>query len=49
MMALCPLAAVVGVTVEFPVLEAFDWLTDEDRKKILHHNPAKVIPALAKV
>jgi len=25
-----------------------DWLTDEDKRKIFHDNPAKVCPALAK-
>ena len=32
-----------------PVLRGFDWLSEEDRRRILHHNPAKVCPALAKV
>lgn len=32
-----------------PVLRDFDWLSDEDRRKIVHFNPARVCPALAKV
>lgn len=32
-----------------PVLRSFDWLTEDDRRKILHHNPARVCPALGKV
>jgi predicted TIM-barrel fold metal-dependent hydrolase len=32
-----------------PVIAGFDWLTEEDKLKIFHHNPAKVIPQLAKV
>lgn len=32
-----------------PVLESFEWLSREDLRKILHDNPAKVCPALAKV
>jgi len=31
-----------------PVISAMDWLTDEDKRKIFHDNPAKVCPALAK-
>ncbi len=31
-----------------PIISALDWLTDEDRRKIFHDNPAKVCPALAK-
>jgi predicted TIM-barrel fold metal-dependent hydrolase len=34
---------------QIPVLKDFTWLSDDDRKKILHYNPAKVIPALGKV
>jgi predicted TIM-barrel fold metal-dependent hydrolase len=32
-----------------PVLRSFDWLSEEDRRNIVHHNPARVVPALAKV
>lgn len=32
-----------------PVLREFDWLSEEDRCNILHHNPARVCPALDKV
>jgi predicted TIM-barrel fold metal-dependent hydrolase len=32
-----------------PILRSFDWLSEEDRRAILHHNPARVCPALAKV
>lgn len=32
-----------------PVLRGFDWLSEEDRRNIVHHNPARVCPALAKV
>lgn len=31
-----------------PILRGFSWLTEEDRRKIVHHNPARVCPALAK-
>jgi predicted TIM-barrel fold metal-dependent hydrolase len=30
-----------------PVIAGFEWLTEEDKLKILHHNPARVVPALA--
>jgi predicted TIM-barrel fold metal-dependent hydrolase len=32
-----------------PVIGGFDWLSDDDKRKIFHDNPAKVCPALAKV
>lgn len=32
-----------------PVLDALSFLSDEDRRRILHDNPAALIPALAKV
>ncbi|MGH9114827.1 MAG: amidohydrolase family protein [Acidimicrobiales bacterium] len=32
-----------------PVLRSFEWLSEGDRRKIVHHNPARVCPALAKV
>lgn len=32
-----------------PVLRDFDWLSDHDRRQIVHHNPARVCPPLAKV
>jgi len=31
-----------------PVIGSFDFLTEEDKIKIFHENPARVIPALAK-
>lgn len=41
---------VVGKTSDdlVPVLESFDFLTDADRKAILHDNPLKVVPGFAK-
>jgi predicted TIM-barrel fold metal-dependent hydrolase len=32
-----------------PVIAAFDWLSEEDKIKIFHDNPARVIPQLGKV
>jgi predicted TIM-barrel fold metal-dependent hydrolase len=32
-----------------PVIAGFDWLTEEDKIKIFHDNPAKVIPQLGQV
>jgi predicted TIM-barrel fold metal-dependent hydrolase len=32
-----------------PFISGLDWLTDEEKRKIFHDNPAKVCPALAKV
>ncbi|MGH9055474.1 MAG: amidohydrolase family protein [Acidimicrobiales bacterium] len=32
-----------------PVLRSFEWLSEEDCRKIVHHNPGRVCPALAKV
>lgn len=32
-----------------PVLQSFDWLSEDDRRRIVHHNPARVCPSLAKV
>jgi len=32
-----------------PVIGSFDFLTEEDKIKIFHENPARVIPALAKI
>lgn len=31
-----------------PVLDSFDFLTDEDRKAILHDNPLRVVPGFAR-
>jgi predicted TIM-barrel fold metal-dependent hydrolase len=31
-----------------PVLRSFGWLSEEDRRAIVHHNPARVCPALTK-
>lgn len=31
-----------------PVLREFDWLSEEDRRSIVHANPARFCPALAK-
>lgn len=32
-----------------PVLRSFEWLSEDDRRQIVHANPARVCPALAKV
>jgi predicted TIM-barrel fold metal-dependent hydrolase len=32
-----------------PVIAGFDWLTEDDKAKIFHHNPARVIPQLGRV
>lgn len=32
-----------------PVLRSFEWLSEPDRRDIVHHTPARVCPALAKV
>jgi predicted TIM-barrel fold metal-dependent hydrolase len=32
-----------------PVIAGFDWLSEDEKLKILHHNPARVVPALALV
>lgn len=32
-----------------PVLREFEWLSEDDRRAIVHHNPARVCPALATV
>ena len=32
-----------------PVLRSFAWLSEQDRRDIVHHTPARVCPALAKV
>jgi hypothetical protein len=31
------------------VIESFDFLSEEDKVKIFHENPARVIPALGKI
>ena len=31
-----------------PVLDGFDWLSDADRRAILHDNPLRVVPGLAR-
>jgi predicted TIM-barrel fold metal-dependent hydrolase len=32
-----------------PVIAGFDWLTEEDKVKIFHDNPARVIPQLGRI
>lgn len=32
-----------------PVISSFEWLSEDDKQKIFHDNPAKVCPPLAKV
>jgi len=32
-----------------PVIDTFDFLTEDDKIKIFHENPARVIPALGKI
>ncbi len=32
-----------------PVIGGYEWLTNEDKRKIFHDNPAQACPALAKV
>ena len=32
-----------------PVIGAFDFLTEDDKIKIFHENPVRVIPALGKI
>jgi hypothetical protein len=32
-----------------PVISSFDFLTEDDKIKIFNENPARVVPALAKI
>jgi hypothetical protein len=40
----------VGTTSDnlVPVIDSFDWLSDQDKMTILHDNPLKVFPGFAK-
>jgi predicted TIM-barrel fold metal-dependent hydrolase len=45
-----PNQAGVGTTSDnlLPVLDSYDWLSEEDKKTIIHDNPLKAFPAFAK-
>lgn len=47
-LAACPETGQISDDV-LPVLAGFEWLSGDNRRKIVHHNPARVCPALAKV